>query len=78
MAHDAVDILHQVFPGLDEIDVAELANVAELRTYPADTVLCHEGHAEEIFYIIISGRAEVSKHLQEGAQRVLYTIAQLA
>jgi signal transduction histidine kinase len=72
MAYSAVDILHQVFPGLDEKDVTELANVAELRTYPADTVLCHEGRAEETFYIIVRGRAEVSKHLQEGAQRVLY------
>jgi signal transduction histidine kinase len=72
MKRRATEILHQVFPGLSDEDVAELAGVAELRTYPPGTILCHEGRAEEIFYVIVSGRAEVSKQIQADMQRVLH------
>jgi signal transduction histidine kinase len=72
MKHKATEILHQVFPGLSEEELAELASVAELRTYPPGTILCHEGRAEEIFYVIVSGRAEVTKYIQADMQRVLY------
>jgi signal transduction histidine kinase len=72
MKRSATEILHQVFPGLSEKELAELASVAELRTYPPGTILCHEGRAEEIFYVIVSGRAEVSKYIQADMQRVLH------
>jgi len=72
MKRRATEILHQVFPGLSEEDLAELVSVAELRTYPPGTILCHEGRAEEIFYVIVSGRAEVSKQIQADLQRVLH------
>ncbi|MBN1814632.1 MAG: cyclic nucleotide-binding domain-containing protein [Anaerolineae bacterium] len=72
MKRRATEILHQVFPGLSEEELAELAGVAELRTYPPGTILCHEGRAEEIFYVIVSGRAEVSKYIQADMQRVLH------
>jgi signal transduction histidine kinase len=72
MTRKATEILHQVFPGLGEEELAELASVAELRTYPPGTILCHEGRAEEIFYVIVSGRAEVSKYIQADMQRVLH------
>jgi signal transduction histidine kinase len=72
MKRKATEILHQVFTGLSEEELAELASVAELRTYPPGTILCHEGRAEEIFYVIVSGRAEVSKYIQADMQRVLH------
>jgi signal transduction histidine kinase len=72
MKRRATEILHQVFPGLSEEDLAELASVAELRTYPPGTILCHEGRAEEVFYVIVSGRAEVSKQIQADLRRVLH------
>ncbi|RLC75703.1 MAG: hypothetical protein DRJ03_21955 [Chloroflexi bacterium] len=72
MTSSATEILRQVFPGLSEQDLTELASVAKRRTYPPDTILCHEGRAEEIFYVIVSGRAEISKHMEEGAQRILH------
>ena len=72
MKRRATEILHQVFPGLGEEELAELASVAELRTYPPGTILCHEGRAEDIFYVIVSGRAEVSKYIQADMQRVLH------
>ena len=65
MTRSTVEILHQVFPGLEEEDLAELASVAQLRTYPPDTILCHEGYVEETFYVIVEGRAEVSKYIEK-------------
>ena len=72
MTHNAVEILRQVFPGLGEDGLAELASVAQLHTYPPDTILCYEGHAEETFYVIVEGRAEVSKRIDKDMQRVLH------
>jgi signal transduction histidine kinase len=72
MKRRATEILHQAFPGLGDEALAELAGVAELRTYPPGTILCHEGRAEETFYVIVSGRAEVSKYIQADMQRVLH------
>ncbi len=72
MTHSATEILHQVFPGLSKQESAELAAVAELRTYPPGTVLCREGGIEETFYIIVSGQVEVSKHIAQGERRVLH------
>jgi signal transduction histidine kinase len=72
MKRRATEILHQVFPGLSEKDLAELASVAKLCSYPPGTILCHEGRAEEVFYVIVSGRAEVSKYIQADMQRVLH------
>ncbi len=69
--HDESEVLRQMFPGMDENDLAELASVAELRTYPPDVILCHEGRAEETFYAIVSGQVEVSKQLDEGTHEVI-------
>jgi CRP-like cAMP-binding protein len=66
-----VELLRQVFPNLDEEDLVELAGVAELRTYPADVTLCHEGQIEETFYAIVSGQVEVTKQLDEDTQEVI-------
>lgn len=71
MTHSKIDVLRQVFPGIEDEDLAELASVAELRTYPAGTILCREGEAEDTFYIIVSGQAEVVKQLDGGVQGVL-------
>jgi signal transduction histidine kinase len=72
MEYKAAEILHQVFLGLSEEDLAELASVAEFCTYPPDTILCHEGHFEDVFYIIIKGQAEVCKQFEGETQRVLH------
>jgi signal transduction histidine kinase len=70
--HDPKEILHQVFPGLSEEDLAELSTVATLKTYPPGTILCHEGRVEDTFYIVVAGRTEVCKHVEESVFRVLH------
>ena len=72
MTHSATEILRQAFPDLEDDDLAELASVAEQHVYLPGTILCHEGRVEETFYIIIEGRAEVTKYIQEGMQRTLH------
>jgi len=69
--YDKTEILRHMFPGMEEDDLAELASIAELRTYPPDVILCHEGHIEETFYVIVSGRVEVSKQLDGETQQVI-------
>lgn len=71
MAHNETDVLRQMFPGMNEEDLTELASVAELRTYPPDTVLCHEGQVENTFYAIVSGQVEVIKRLDEKTEEVI-------
>ena len=71
MEYDPKEILHQVFPGMNEEDLAELASVATLNTYPPGTILCHEGRVEDTFYIVVAGQAEVCKHIEENVFRVL-------
>ncbi len=70
-SENKVELLRHMFPGIDEEDLAELAGVAELRTYPANVILCHEGHVEETFYAIVSGQVEVTKQLDKDTQEVL-------
>lgn len=55
--------------------MAELASVAEIRSYPAGTVLCREDEYGDTFYLIIEGRACVSKYLdKETPRRVLHIL----
>ena len=68
---DAKGLLRPVFPGLEEEDLTELASVAEIHTYPASTVFCHEGAHEDTFYLIVEGHAYVTKYFDEEKPRRL-------
>jgi len=48
-------LLKQVFPDLDDDEVAETIFLARVRSYPADTLLVTEGAEGDIFYIIGEG-----------------------
>jgi signal transduction histidine kinase len=69
---DKVSLLRLAFPGLEDSELQEMAVLTEIRTYPADHVLCHEGEYEDVFYIIAEGSAAISKKMGEGeVERVL-------
>ena len=73
MKYDPKELLRPAFPGLEEEDLAELAHVAEIHSYPADTVLCREDEFGDTFYLIVDGKACVSKYLdEENPRRVLH------
>ena len=70
--YDKTTLLKLAFQGLDEAELQEMADLTELKTYPAGHVLCHEGAFEDVFYIIADGKVEVTKHMVEGeAERLL-------
>lgn len=71
MSTDKVELLRQVFPDMEDHDLARLAEVSTLREYPADTILCHEGQVENTFYAIVSGQVEVVKKLDEETWEVI-------
>jgi sigma-B regulation protein RsbU (phosphoserine phosphatase) len=57
-------IIEKAFKGLDQEALNLLRQVAVRKTYPADTVLCHEGDVADTLYVIISGRAVVTRDLE--------------
>ena len=67
----AVELLSRVFPGLTGRDYAELADRGDLRDYPANRILCHQGKTEDVFYIVMSGKVEAYQSLGEDQRRVL-------
>ena len=71
--YDPNELLRPAFPGLEEADLAELAQVAVIRSYPADTVLCREDEFGDTFFLIVEGHACVNKYLdEENPRRVLH------
>jgi CRP-like cAMP-binding protein len=65
------ELLRKIFPNMDDGDLAKLAEVAVLHTYPPNAVLCREGEIENTFYAITSGQVEVTKQLDESTQEVI-------
>lgn len=72
MTQDPADTLLKAFPDLPKEDLKELAAVAQVETYPPGVILCHEGRVEDVFYVIVSGRCEVSKQFDSDTNRVLH------
>jgi signal transduction histidine kinase len=58
-------LLRLAFKGLDDDELREMAELTEIRTYPQEHVLCHEGAFEDVFYIIAEGSAVISKKLAD-------------
>jgi len=63
-------MLRDLFPMLGDEELKALLRVSRRRTYPPDTILCHEGEMEDTFYIICDGEVRVTKHL-EGKEHLL-------
>ncbi len=63
--------IRQAFPGLPDEDVEAFSAVSRVQTYPPGAILCHEGRVEDMFYIVVSGRAEVTKQVDSETHRVL-------
>jgi signal transduction histidine kinase len=66
--YDKISLLRMAFKGLEDHELQAIADLTEIRTYPPDYVLCHEGAFEEVFYIIADGNAVISKKMGEGEE----------
>ena len=69
---DKISILRLAFKGLEEAELQEVAKLTHYCTYPANTILCHEGEYEDSFYIVAEGSVVVSKKISvEAGQHIL-------
>ncbi len=63
MAIEPNVLLRQVFPGMAEDALIQMSQLAQVRTYPAHTTLCHEGAEEAVFYILGEGQVIITQKL---------------
>ena len=70
--YDKISLLRLAFKGLEDDELQEMANLTELRTYPPEHVLCHEGAQEDVFYIVADGSVVIAKKMIEAdGERIL-------
>lgn len=63
MSDEKKHLLKAIFPDVMDSVIESLAKVAAIRMYPADTILCHEDHYENVFYLIVEGEVVFTKKL---------------
>lgn len=68
LTYDKIALLRLALKGLDDAELREVADLTELRTYPPNYVLCHEGAYEDVLYIVAEGNIVVSKKIVEGEE----------
>lgn len=59
------DLLKAIFPDVSDSVLENLANVAKINTYPEGTLLCHEDHHENVFYLLVEGEVTFTKTLND-------------
>jgi len=69
---DIKEFLRPVLFGLAEEDLDELSQAAVVRPFPAGAVICEEGASGAVVYIIVRGRVEIVKRMDDGSERHLY------
>lgn len=67
-------IIPRAFPGIKPDEVQEIIINSQIKTYPADTVLCREDAVEKTFYMILEGDFEVTKIINNNEKRLLKTL----
>ncbi len=65
------EIIQRAFPGIGQNEGEDLARTGDVHTYPAKYILCQEGAIEEIFYILLRGKVQVTKLIDPTEVRLL-------
>lgn len=65
------DIIPRAFPGISQLEIDELVARSQVKNYPTKTVLCHEGKLEDKFYILLDGKVDVTKTINNFEERQL-------
>jgi len=75
-ATQASSLLERVplFAGLSPEELAKIATLAVPRSYPAGTIVLHEGDAGDTCYVVRSGRAKVTRQHPDGRAITLTNI----
>lgn len=63
--------IQSAFTGLDEETLATLRKHAEMKTYPPDSVLVHEGEVEDRMYVVTKGRVVITQAIGPSDDRIL-------
>jgi serine phosphatase RsbU (regulator of sigma subunit) len=63
--------LRDIFKRLSKDDLDRLRQVATIKRYPANTVLCREGEVEHIFYVLHTGIVKITQRLSGGEDHLL-------
>lgn len=62
---------NQLCKGMDDKIVNVLANISEVESVPAETVICAEGMPADAMFIIVSGKVEVVKETADKQELIL-------
>lgn len=65
------EIIELAFPGISPLEVEELVTRSKRVNYQPSAILCREGNLEDKFFILLEGRVEVSKTINDVEQRKL-------
>ncbi len=68
-------IIPRAFPGIKPDEVQEIIINSQIKSYPAETVLCREDAIEHTFYMILEGDFEVTKLINKTEKRLLKTLS---
>jgi signal transduction histidine kinase len=63
MAVEPITLLKQVFPGMADEALVQMAWMTRVQTYPPETMLCREGAEEDVFYIVGEGQVIITQQL---------------
>jgi sigma-B regulation protein RsbU (phosphoserine phosphatase) len=63
--------IRRAFNDVSEAEIEALCQVAELRRYPPDHTLCHEGELEHVFYILGDGQVAITHRLADDEERLI-------
>lgn len=66
-----IEVMQKAFPGMEAGEASRIVQLGNLMAVQADTILCHEGQFETVFYIIMQGNVVVSKVINDSETRVL-------
>jgi signal transduction histidine kinase len=65
------DIIPNAFPGISQLEMDELVTRSQVKNYPPKTILCREGKLENKFYILLDGKVDVTKTINNSEERQL-------
>ncbi|HOU42547.1 MAG TPA: cyclic nucleotide-binding domain-containing protein, partial [Promineifilum sp.] len=68
------DVADPAHMELDAQMLASLRRVAAAHTYPAGTILTHQGQTEHTFYVIEDGGVVVLRRMEDGGEQMLNTL----
>jgi len=68
------EIIPRAFPGISQLEIDELVARADVKNFAPGFILCHEGAEEAKFYILLDGKVDVTKIINNSEQRHLKSL----